>query len=122
MEHDLNITLYVNIITVKFTGFVSTGLVQVIIISFICQMGVVNGNAIKSSRVTITAMEKTIGKLNKFTGKVYLFGKLNKFTGKVYLFGKLNKFTGKVYLLITGARYASKVETKVCLIHLSRIL
>ena len=39
MEHDLNIKLYVNIITVKSNGFVSTELVQVIII-FIRQIGV----------------------------------------------------------------------------------
>ena len=40
MEHDLNIKLYVNIITVKSNGFVSTELVQVIIIIFIRQIGV----------------------------------------------------------------------------------
>lgn len=40
MEHDLNIKLYVNIITVKSTGFVSTELVQVTIIIFIRQIGV----------------------------------------------------------------------------------
>lgn len=67
MEDDLDITLYVNVITVKSTGFASTELLQVInIISFIRQTGAVNRNT-KGSHYNCNG--KTIGKLSKFKGK-----------------------------------------------------